>query len=63
MWLGVRAGLYHKISIKALAKLITKLYQMHLDGKQKKQKILDKFFLAYLEGHISHRKFTEAIFQ
>jgi len=34
---------------------------MHLDGKQKKQKILDKIF-GFVEGNISHLKFTEAIF-
>jgi len=39
------------------------LYQVHLDCKQKKQKILDKFIFGLLEGHISHRKFTKAIFQ
>jgi hypothetical protein len=39
------------------------LYQVHLDGKQKKQKISNKFILGFVEGHISHRKFTEVIFQ
>jgi hypothetical protein len=27
----------------------------------KKQKIFDKFIFGFVEGHISHRKFTEAI--
>jgi hypothetical protein len=34
---------------------------MHLDGKQKKQKILDKFF-GLLEGNICHLKFKGTIF-
>jgi len=28
----------------------------------KKEKILDKFILGFVEEHISHRKFTEAFF-
>jgi len=39
------------------------LYHMYLDCKQKKQKFFDKFILGFVEGHISHRKFTEAILQ
>jgi hypothetical protein len=53
----------NKESMKNKKMELILLYARTQRKHSQKRKIFDKFIFGLLEGHISHRKFTEAIFQ